>query len=141
MKFPYLKLRLDQPSAFFGNSILKPVIPVAVSFQGKDWRYAALIDSGADFSIFHAEIGEGLGIDIRSGMQIPFGGIQEGGGAHAFLHPVTLNIGGWKYETIIGFSYDIAKWGHGILGQKGFFDLFLVKFDFRKEEIELKEQK
>ena len=36
-------------------------------------------------------------------------------------------------------SYDIALHGHGILGQKGFFDIFTVKFDLGKEEIELKE--
>ncbi|MDO8259932.1 MAG: hypothetical protein Q7T50_00350 [Candidatus Magasanikbacteria bacterium] len=36
-----------------------------------------------------------------------------------------------------GFSYDIAKHGYGVLGQKGFFDLFAVKFDLKKEQIEL----
>mgnify|MGYP001607964096 FL=1 len=40
----------------------------------------------------------------------------------------------------MGFSYDIAKHGFGILGQKGFFDIFVVKFDLVKEEIELKEK-
>ncbi|MEK9183748.1 MAG: hypothetical protein AAB890_01600 [Patescibacteria group bacterium] len=32
----------------------------------------------------------------------------------------------------------ISLHGHGILGQKGFFDMFVVKFDFLKKEIELK---
>ena len=44
-------------------------------------------------------------------------------------------------ETIVGFSYDIAKHGFGILGQKGFFDKFVVNFDLVKEEIELKLRK
>jgi len=138
MKFRYHKLLLKTPSKFFGSSILKPIIPIQLKVDGRETRYAALIDSGADFCIFDAEIGEYLGIDIKSGVKEIFGGIQEKGESCAFLHKVVLNIGGWDYGATIGFSYDIAKYGFGILGQKGFFDIFVVKFDFLKEEIELK---
>ena len=31
--------------------------------------------------------------------------------------------------------------GYGVVGQRGFFDKFVVKFDFLKEEVELKERK
>jgi len=31
--------------------------------------------------------------------------------------------------------------GYGVVGQNGFFDIFVVKFDLIKEEIELKERK
>jgi len=141
MKFPYLKLSLPQRSEFFESTILKPIIPLKISVEGEELRYAALIDSGADFCIFDAEIGEYLGLDIKSGKREEFGGIQERGGAEAFLHNITINIGGWNYKTVVGFSYDIAKHGFGILGQKGFFDIFVVKFDLLKEEIELKKRK
>lgn len=142
MKFRYVKFPLRERSDYFGSSVLKPVIPVTLSVGGsRSTMYAALIDSGADFSIFHAEIAEYLGIDVRSGKREMFGGIQGRGGSEAFLHPVTLSIGGWDYKTTIGFSYDIAKHGYGILGQKGFFDIFVVKFDLTKEEIELKERR
>lgn len=141
MKFDYFKLLLPQRSDFFGTTILKPIIPIKVSSKNNVLRYAALIDSGADFCILDAEIGEYLGLDIRSGRKEIFGGIQERGGAEAFLHEVILNIGGWDYKTTVGFSYDIAKHGFGILGQKGFFDIFVVKFDLIKEEIELNERR
>ncbi len=141
MKFSYFKLPLSQLSNFYGSAILKPIIPIKISSGNNSLKYAALIDSGADFCIFDAEIGEYLGIDIRSGTKEIFGGIQERDGAEAFLHEVIINIGGWDYKTIVGFSYDIAKHGLGILGQKGFFDIFVVKFDLLKEEIELKERK
>lgn len=106
--------------------------------KDKELKYAALIDSGADFNIFDAALGEYLGLDVTSGLREPFGGVQERGGAEAFLHEVTLTIGGWDHKTMIGFSYDIARHGYGILGQKGFFDIFVVKFDLVKEEVELK---
>lgn len=141
MKFPYHKLLLPQRSDYFGSSILKPIIPIKIIAEGKELRYAALIDSGADFCIFDAEIGEYLGLDVESGSREGFGGIQEQGGAVAFLHKVILSIGGLESKTTVGFSYDIARYGFGILGQKGFFDAFVVKFDFLKEEIELKERK
>lgn len=112
-----------------------------ISVKGNELRYEALIDSGADFCIFDVEIGEYLGIDIKPGRREEFGGIQEKAGAQAFLHDVSINIGGWSYKTTVGFSYDIAKHGFGVLGQKGFFDIFVVKFDFLKEGIELKERR
>lgn len=141
MKFRYHKLFFPQRSEYFGSSILKPIIPITVMVGGNEIRYAALIDSGADFCIFEAEIGEYLDLDIKGGTPIEFGGVQERGGATAFLHDVHLNVGGFPYKNRVGFSYDITKHGFGILGQKGFFDIFVVKFDLLREEIELKERK
>jgi len=141
MKFNYKKFSLSNKSDFFGAAIFKPIIPVKIFYGEQALKYDALVDSGADFCIFDAEVGEYLGIDIRSGRKEKFGGIQELRGAVAYLHKIDLNIGGWDYRTIISFSYDIAKRGFGILGQKGFFDIFIVKFDLKKELIELKERK
>lgn len=138
MKFRYVKFPLQQRSDFFGNSILKPIIPIKIAHKDAAVKYAVLIDSGADFCIFDAKIGEYLGLQIKSGIREIFGGIQEKGEAEAFLHEIIINIGGWDYKTTIGFSYDIANHGFGILGQKGFFDIFVVKFDLLKKEIELK---
>lgn len=141
MKFPYLKFTLEERSDFFDHSLLKPIVPITVKLGDREIGYAALIDSGADFCIFDGEVGEYLGLDVRSGKREMFGGVQERGGAEAFLHKIILNVGGWDHETVVGFSYDIAKHGYGILGQKGFFDIFVVKFDLLKEEIELKERR
>lgn len=141
MKFSYFKFPLPQKSSFFGTSILKPIIPIELSVGNNKLRYEALIDSGADFCILDGAIGEYLGLDVRSGPKEMFGGIQDSGGAEAFLHNITLNVGGWDYKITVAFSYDIAKHGFGILGQKGFFDQFVVKFDLLKEEVELKPRK
>ena|SRR3989338_2371244 len=140
MKFRYFKFPLQVKSDFFGHSILKPIIPIGLTVGDKPFDYSALIDSGADFCIFDAGIGEALSLDVKSGKRLQFSGVQEAGGAQAFLHEVTILIGGLKYTIPVGFSYDIAKDGYGILGQKGFFDIFSVKFDYRKEEIELKQK-
>lgn len=140
MKFRYRKFNLSPSSVFFGKRILKPIIPIKILNNDAILQYAALIDSGADFCIFDAGLGEYLGLNITSGMEIQFGGIQSLGGAKAYIHKVTLEIGGHGFKTEVGFSYDISKNGYGILGQKGFFDLFSVKFDLQKEDIEIKER-
>jgi len=138
MKFPYVKIPLPVRSPYFGTSIIKPIIPIKITFNSKGVVYSALIDSGADFCIFDSEIGEYLGIDIKTGTKVGFGGKQERGGAVAHLSEVILTVGGNQYKTTVGFSSDIAKHGYGILGQKGFFNLFVVKFDYRKAEVEIK---
>lgn len=138
MKFRYHKLNLSPSSDFLGKFILKPIIPIKISKLDTVLQYSVLIDSGADFCIFDAEIGEYLGLNIKSGIEIQFGGIQSLGGAKAYIHKINLEVGGYKFKTDVGFSYDISKNGYGILGQKGFFDLFSIKFDLQKEEIEIK---
>lgn len=140
MKFRYHKFNLSPSSDFFGKQILKPIIPIKILKADVTLQYAALIDSGADFCIFDAGLGEYLGLNIKSGTEVQFGGIQSLGGAKAYIHKVTLEIGGHEFITEIGFSYGISKNGYGILGQKGFFNKFIVKFDLIKEEIEIKER-
>ncbi|MBI2444702.1 MAG: aspartyl protease family protein [Candidatus Magasanikbacteria bacterium] len=130
MKFKYKK---------FGSGILRPVIPIGLIYQNRFVRYEVLVDSGADFCIFDAQIGELLGIDIRNGERKEVGGIT-GSVEYFYVHPVTIQVGGWPFEIEAGFLPNIAELGHGVVGQRGFFDIFVVRFDFLKEEIELRKR-
>lgn len=141
MKFKYLKLALTEPSPFFGPVLLKPIIPIELVYEGRRFRYGALIDSGADFCMLDAAVGEHLGMDIRAGERFEFGGVEESFGSEAFFHTVRIDVGGSEFPVKVGFSYDIANHGFGILGQKGFFDRFVVSFDLSQEEIKLKTRK
>ncbi|MBI4160302.1 MAG: aspartyl protease family protein [Candidatus Yanofskybacteria bacterium] len=129
MKFKYKK---------YGPGILRPVIPVEITYKDKDRAvpYEVLVDSGADFCIFDAQIAEVLGIDVLRGDKQEVWGIT-GVGEPYYVHDVTLKVGGWPYSVRVGFLPNIARMGYGVVGQKGFFDIFVVKFDFLKEEIEL----
>ena len=120
MKFPYFRFPQEGYSPSFSSTILRPIIQVTLSKGEYSIEYAALIDTGADFCIFDAEIGELLGIDIQSGKQMLFGGVQDTRPGEAFLHSIDLIVGKSKNTIIVGFSYDIAKHGYGILAQKGF---------------------
>ncbi len=131
MKFKYKK---------YGPGFLRPVIVVEISYKDRSISYEVLVDSGADFCIFDAQIGELLGIDIADGEPQTVSGIT-GAAETYYVHTVTIKVGGWPYTAKVGFLPNIARLGYGVVGQKGFFDVFVVKFDLIKEEIELKERK
>ena len=131
MKFEYKK---------YGPEVLHPVIPIEIIYKGRSVFYEVLVDSGADFCIFDAQIGELLDIDITRGEKKEVSGIT-GVSEYYYTHPITIKVGGWAHQIKAGFLPNIARLGYGVVGQKGFFDIFIVKFDFLKEEIELKERK
>lgn len=140
MKFPYKKLRVISPPDFLRglSYLLRPIIPVVLHYKGKSIGYEALIDSGADFCLFHADLAEYLGIPLQESNKQSFGGIT-GQKAAVYMHLIDLSVGGHRFSSIpVGFSHEIAPHGHGILGQHGFFDLFKVIFDLEKEQIELR---
>lgn len=128
-------------SKIIGAHRKKPIIPIELTVGGESIPCDALIDSGADVSIFPADIGEQLGIDIRSGERGFSSGMSNATLDETFLRHVTLKIGNLYYPTIAGFSYAPTRFHYGILGQRGFFDLFMVKFDLAHEEIELVESR
>ncbi|MEK7632036.1 MAG: aspartyl protease family protein [Patescibacteria group bacterium] len=128
MKFSYKKYPQD---------ILRPVIRIEVKSKNQpSVPYEVLVDSGADFCIFDAGIAEILNIDLESGEPRNVAGVT-GVQEVYYVHPVTLLLGGWEYQTEVGFMPGVSRFGHGIVGQIGFFDQFKVKFDYQKAEVEL----
>jgi len=128
MKFKYKR---------YGN-IYRPIIPIKVKSGGSAVSYEVLVDSGADICIFDGGIGDILGIDVESSERQVVGGIA-GQSAPYYLHDIAIEVGGWPYKIKAGFLRNVAGgFNYGVVGQKGFFEFFAVKFDFQKAEIELK---
>ncbi|HEY4489538.1 MAG TPA: hypothetical protein VJA87_03625 [Candidatus Paceibacterota bacterium] len=131
MKFSYKKY----------GQVLRPVIPIQLKSGSEVIGYEVLVDSGADLCIFSAEIGELLNINVTKGEPKEVFGV--GGKASIYyLHPVEIIVGGWPKKITAGFMPDVAGrvMPYGIVGQKGFFEHFTVKFDLAKEEVELKQR-
>ncbi|MBI3114970.1 MAG: retroviral-like aspartic protease [Candidatus Kerfeldbacteria bacterium] len=127
MKFKYKR---------YGQGILRPVIPVEVRFGKQSVRYEVMVDSGADGSFFDWGIAETLGIDVEAGERVSVQGIT-GEPGDCFRHSVTLVVGGHEIAVPVGFM-QLPEDGIGAVGQEGFFERFIVKFDYQKREIELK---
>jgi len=137
-QFGYRKFPSDPSEAFpLRHSANRPVIPITLINGSNSIKYLALMDSGADLCVFHAEIGEQIGIDIESGKKQELYGIA-GEEMLAFFHHIETEIGGYKLPCYAGFCKELAKMPYGILGQQGFFDIFNVTFDYNKDRVELK---
>jgi hypothetical protein len=132
MKFPYKRFaRGAFPPA------IRPIITITVSHNGQSIRQEVLVDSGADICLFDAEIGELLGIPVTDGKEARLLGATSETPQSYYLHPVTITVGGWDYPIEAGFVPNFTP-AFGIVGQVGFFSLFVVKFDYQKEEVEIR---
>ena len=115
----------------------RPVIDILLVFGKKSIEYQVLIDSGADFCIFHTEMAEILGIPITQGKKMTFYG-TSGTPQTAYFHDVHIEVSGWPMKLYCGFSSDMKSLPYGLLGQTGFFDRFKIEFDYQAKRIELK---
>lgn len=127
----------------FGDFI-RPIIYVDIHYKTKSRSTFALIDSGADNCIFHAELGELLGIDVKSGESREIGGIASDKDGKpkpiiGYWHKIGITIKGQTRTIHTFFSYDISDLGYGVLGQIGFFDKFTdITFDYNNHKIRIR---
>jgi len=134
MRFPYVKqpnfLRPQEP--WFA----RPIIPIRLTYKNNSLNISALIDSGADFCLFNAEIGRRLGIQIGSGKLHKFFGI-EGSPIDTYFHSVKLQVIGIDHFIITPAAFTESRGVVAVLGQVGFFDNFRVKFERDRNVIEI----
>lgn len=78
LKYDYLKLTIKPSEAFRRRfSVSRPVIPIQL-IRGQDRvKCYAIIDSGADYCVFHASLGEVIGLTIESGKLDHFSGVSN----------------------------------------------------------------
>jgi len=91
-------------------------------------RFDAIVDTGSPWCLFRADVGDYLGIDVKSGNSTTLGGISEGMEEPVFFHKEQIWVEeSWLTEVEAGFVKKLRF--TGILGRNGFFDNFLVRFD------------
>jgi len=104
----------------------------------KQVDFEVLIDSGADYSVFDAEIGGLLDLELQGSEDAKdFRGIG-GGQVTGYRHEVGMIIGGHKFQLPVYFAEDLGRDSYGVLGQRGFFEFFRVRFIYSKQALELK---
>ena len=121
---------------------MRPVIPVVLSHRDKSKEHEVLIDSGSDKCFFDAEVAEQLGISIKDIIVGEAFGIK-GNKSLYYSHPITITVGNVSYTVNAGFMPSVMGGivPYGFVGQKGFFDKFIIKFDLPKREVVLLEAK
>ena len=100
-----------------------PIIPTTV-LNEKVWVY---VDSGAMFSIFHAQTAKRMEINIHEG-RLQMIVVGDGSYIPSYFYDLPLHIGEFEVSAPIGFSERLGI-GFNILGRKGIFDQFQVCFN------------
>lgn len=119
------------------SQVIRPIIPIFLKSETTFIVYRALIDSGADYCIFSIDLAYLLGIKLSPRDNVSFTGVGKEK-VQGFWGEVEIRTGGISYKTKAIFA-EISDFGHGILGQKGFFDHFDVNFSYQQELIDIKQ--
>ena len=119
------------------SSFLRPVVDLRLQkIDGSEIGYSAIIDSGADYCLFHGVIGEQLGLNVKKAKALSFYG-TGGRKQTAYFHLITFSVADTTITTQVGFCYGIEGLSVGLLGQNGFFDKFKISFDLKSQLIEI----
>lgn len=132
MKFAYTKFPSTDPRKRWFS---RPIVSVVLSNR-RSTSVVALVDSGADRSLFDNQVGEDIGLDVEKGEVEYFGGIG-GSRLKAFVHSVRVQVVEMEQpiEIPVGFIENLGV--SGILGQDGFFDVFRIKFEKDHDTLEI----
>jgi hypothetical protein len=133
MNFPYTSSISIDPDTGDPMLLLRPEIEVRIGGPNGFRNYLALVDTGADNTIFPRSAAVALGIPLRS----PRGGESKSFGGHA----VTIELG--EAEIEISESNETYRWSQrvhffdfstadeevAILGHAGFLEFFTATFN------------
>lgn len=134
MKFDYVKQRSSvDPSR---PSISRPLIPIRVKHKAVNTDVYALVDSGADASLFHADIARDLLIDLESGHRHELFGVS-GHSIVAYFHEVILQVIGSKESVKVEIAFTDSTPFPALLGQLDFFEHHQIKFERYKERLKI----
>lgn len=98
MRFPYREI---------SRGIFAPMINLEVWTGGRWLECDAYIDSGATYSIFHADVAAILGLVCHSGRKIMIR-VGDGKLIPVFLHKLPVQFAGHKFNAVIGFSESLG---------------------------------
>jgi hypothetical protein len=133
MQFEYKKVaNLENPNAPW---FPLPLIKVRLSHKDKIIQLDALIDSGADVSLFHASAAKALDIDLKSGIKQEYFGVS-GHKIEAYFHTVKFQITDAPDAIDLAIGFTESEGVSALLGQADFFQAHHIKFERFRERIE-----
>lgn len=125
MRFPYVQFR----------GKFSPIVPIKFRLKNGDWiELKAYVDSGAGFSIFHAEITEILGLKLEAGEKV-YVTVGDGSLIPVYTHQVLIQLADDEFEVMVGFSRRLGI-GFNIIGRADIFDRYKICFDEMKKVVE-----
>ncbi len=106
-----------------------PIVYLQV-WTGNRWLYLqAYVDSGASWTIFHADVAELLGVHLKPKRE-RYMALGNGSVIPVFLRRVRVRFAGDEFTIPVGFS-DVLRVGFNLLGRDGIFTRFAMCFNDR----------
>jgi len=133
MIIPYRKYKDRE-----GHLVELPIISVRVKCNRVTLPIWGLLDSGADITLLNGSFAELFNLDLKKGRRIDLVGVLEGSEFAAYIHQVNLavkDVG--SVDTIAAFTDSKQYPDYMILGRRGFFDKFMIKFEQYNKQIEI----
>lgn len=125
LTFPYLR---KGEQAF-------PVVDITLKSPTRSLTIKALVDSGASFSVFRAEVLDYLGLPVGRGERVYLEGI--GGRILGYRHQLPAQVGRRTFPFLVVFSQELTV-SFNLLGRENFFRHFIVTFDERAQVLRLR---
>jgi len=133
MKYKYTSFYPPDNSCKF---IKKPIISIEIFGEKESKKFDALLDSGADCSLFNIEIAKLLNIDLSNAKATKFTGIS--GGINGLrLEKVKIKVDSVAEPIEIPVCFVSSPTVGLLLGEEGFFDLNRIKFEKDHDAFEI----
>ncbi|SRR6266446_5260734 len=135
MKFKYKKIPdLAHPSK---NWVSRPYLLVTLYYGTNKRPVLSLVDSGADYCLFHSSVASELGIELKGGWLKEFGGIATGEPVQAYMHTIQIEIQGFAERVEIEAGFADSDSIGGLLGGVGFLDNYKVTLEKYKGRFQI----
>ncbi len=132
MKYNYTSFYIEnRPKA-----IKRPMIEIEVFSKDDSKKFDALIDSGADLSLFNLEIAEALDVDLTNSKPSNFTGIAGNVDGYR-VDKLKIKVNGFTETVEIPACFVDSPSVGILLGQDGFFDLYRIKFEKDHDTFEI----
>ena len=120
VEFPYLK---DAQGRY------APIVYLQV-WTGNRWLYLqAYVDSGASWSVFHVDVAQLLGINLKKAKR-RYVTLGNGSVLPIYLQHIRVRFAGQEFAVPAGFT-DALRMGFNLMGRAGFFNRFTMCFNDR----------
>jgi len=124
IEFPYMK---------DAHGRAAPIVYLQV-WTGNRWLYLqAYVDSGASWSVFHLDVAELLGVNLRRAQRRSIT-LGNGNVLPIYLQRIKVRFAGEEFSVPAGFS-DALRVGFNLLGRAGFFNRFAMCFNDRARSL------
>ncbi len=132
MKYDYKTLPFPDKR---GRFIKQPLVEIEIFGSNGNRKGMALIDSGADRSVFNIKVAKILGIDLSKASKDGVRGIF--GESEVLVTDVEIKIEHLNEKCKIPVSFIDSPFVGLLLGEEGFFDTHRIKFEKDHDTFEI----